>query len=64
MDEVGQIENVTQNRVVKLFREQLGYTYLVDWEDRINNSNIKNYHLEVFSGSTNRLIRQTPPINN
>jgi type I restriction enzyme R subunit len=33
---VGQIEKKTQNRVVKLFREQLGYTYLGDWHEREN----------------------------
>lgn len=38
---VGQIERETQNRIVKLFREELGYTYLGNWEDRPNNSNIE-----------------------
>ena len=28
---VGQIEKKTQQRVVRLFREQLGYDYLVCW---------------------------------
>lgn len=28
MSDVGQIERRTQNRVVKLFRERLGYRYL------------------------------------
>lgn len=30
MPTVGQIERKTQQRVVKLFREQLGYAYLGD----------------------------------
>ena len=34
MSTVGQIEKKTQARVVKLFREQLGYDYLRDWTDR------------------------------
>ena len=34
MSSVGQIEKKTQARVVKLFREQLGYGYLRDWTDR------------------------------
>lgn len=38
---VGQIERITQNRVVKLFRDELGYTYLGNWEERENNSNIE-----------------------
>lgn len=41
MNNVGQIERLTQNRVVKLFKEQLGYTYLGNWEIRQNNSNIE-----------------------
>ena len=38
---VGQIERKTQNRVVKLFNNVLKYTYLGNWEDRPNNSNIE-----------------------
>ena len=34
MSSVGQIEKKTQARVVKLFRDQLGYDYLGDWNDR------------------------------
>lgn len=34
---VGQIERATQNRVVKLFREKLGYDYLGNWEERPDN---------------------------
>ncbi|PPF52133.1 restriction endonuclease subunit R [Clavibacter michiganensis] len=33
MSTVGQIERKTQERVVKLFTEQLGYDYLGDWHD-------------------------------
>lgn len=35
------IERVTQNRVVKLFTEELEYKYLGNWEERPNNSNIE-----------------------
>ena len=45
MSEVGDIERITQNRVVKLFREQLEYTYLGNWEDRVDNSNIEETYL-------------------
>ena len=38
---VGQIERKTQQRVVKLFRERLGYAYLGDWTDREGNANIE-----------------------
>ena len=41
MGNVGDIERITQNCVVKLFKEKLGYTYLGNWEDRPNNRNIE-----------------------
>ncbi|MBD2096820.1 type I restriction endonuclease subunit R [Trichocoleus sp. FACHB-591] len=41
MSTVGQIERITQNRVIKLFREQLYYTYLGNWESRDSNRNIE-----------------------
>lgn len=41
MDTIGQIEKETQRRVVKLFRDKLGYDYLGDWTDREGNSNIE-----------------------
>ena len=41
MPTVGQIERKTQQRVVKLFREQLGYAYLGDRTDREGNANIE-----------------------
>ena len=45
---ISQIERATQNRVVKLFREQLGYDYLGNWEDRPNNRNIEETYLRAF----------------
>jgi len=48
MNEVGQIERATQNRVVKLFQKQLGYSYLGNWEDREGNSNIEEDLLRKF----------------
>jgi type I restriction enzyme R subunit len=41
MSNVGQKERKTQSRVVKFFKEQLGYDYLGDWEYRDGNSNIE-----------------------
>ncbi len=48
MDDVGQIERLTQNRVIKLFRENLQYTYLGNWEDKSNNSNIEEELLRSY----------------
>lgn len=41
MSDVGQIERLAQNRVVKLFKDQLGYEYLGNWEHRDGNSNVE-----------------------
>ncbi len=41
MSDVGQVERVTQNRVVELFRDYLGYEYLGNWEYREGNSNVE-----------------------
>ena len=48
MSTVGQIERLTQNRVVKLFQDALQYEYLGDWEDCEDNSNIEEGYLRVF----------------
>ena len=48
MLDVGQRERKTQDRVVKLFKEKLDYTYLGNWEERENNSNIEEELLIKF----------------
>lgn len=45
MNEVGQRERETQKRVIKLFEDELGYTYYGNWEERENNSNIEEKYL-------------------
>jgi len=40
MSPIGQPERATQNRVISLFRDELGYRFLGDWTDR-DNSNIE-----------------------
>jgi len=41
MSNIGQPERATQNRIIALFQEELGYHYLGDWTDREGNSNIE-----------------------
>jgi len=51
MSGVGKPERETQNRIVALFRDELGYRYLGDWSDRANNSNIDE---NILGGYLNR----------
>ena len=48
MDNIGQKERKTQQRVVKLFRETLGYGYLGNWEVREGNRNIEPKYLRAW----------------
>jgi type I restriction enzyme R subunit len=41
MSAIGQSERATQQRVIKLFCQELGYRYLGDWSARDGNSNIE-----------------------
>jgi len=45
---VGQIEKKTQERVLALFSERMGYTYLGDWIDRPANANIEATLLKAW----------------
>ena len=61
MSKVGAIERVTQNRIVKLFKDQLGYDYLGDWKDR-ENKNIEPSLLKSFlqkQGYSDKLIERS-----
>ncbi len=48
MNEIGQPERATQNRVIALFSDELGYRFLGDWTDRDDNSNIEEGLLTGF----------------
>ncbi|WP_122791566.1 type I restriction endonuclease subunit R, partial [Burkholderia pseudomallei] len=47
-DEIGKSEKATQNRVIKLFTEQLKYDYLGDWTDRVGNNNVEEGLLTAY----------------
>ena len=48
MSTIGRPERATQNRVISLFRDELGYRYLGDWTDRTTNSNIEVEQLTAY----------------
>jgi type I restriction enzyme R subunit len=50
MNDIGQRERLTQNRIVALFcdKKGLGYDYLGNWEERIGNRNIEEKVLRDF----------------
>ncbi len=48
MTPIGQLERATQNRVVMLLENQLGWEYLGNWHDRENNSNIEESYLRSY----------------
>jgi type I restriction enzyme, R subunit len=45
---VGQVEKRTQARVVQLFRDTLGYSYLGNWIEREDNRNIEPDLVRAF----------------
>lgn len=45
MSTVGQKEILTQKHVIKLFKSELGYTYLGYWKEREDNSNVEEGYL-------------------
>ncbi|MCS6287411.1 MAG: HsdR family type I site-specific deoxyribonuclease [Nitrospira sp.] len=47
MTPIGQPERAAQDRLIALFRDELGYRYLGDWTDREGNSNIEEGALTV-----------------
>lgn len=58
---VGQLERKTQNRIVSLFRDRLGYDYLGNWEERSDNGNIEEGYLRLFlarAGHSETLINK------
>jgi len=61
MSPVGDIERITQDRIIALFadKSKLDYEYLGNWHDRLNNSNIEEELLRNYllrNGYSDRLI--------
>ena len=56
MSNVGQIERKAQDKVTKLFKEQLDYEYLGNWEYREENSQLRG---RAASLRTSRLVATT-----
>ena len=50
MSSIGQPERATQERVLALFRDELGYRALGDWTDRGGNSNVEEGLLSAWLG--------------
>src|SRR2546422_8790876 len=48
MSDIGKSERETQNRIIRLFRDELGYRCLADWSYRDGNSNIETHLLTPF----------------
>lgn len=48
MSDVRKAEKITQRRVIELFQDRLDYTFLGDWSDRPDNSNIEEKYLSAY----------------
>ena len=48
MTQVGALERKTQRRVIRHFRDHLGYTFLGNWHERDDNRNIETEFLTKF----------------
>ena len=58
MSNIGKPERDTQNRVIALFRDELGYRYLGNRSDRATNSNIEEDLLSAYLIQTGYTMAQ------
>lgn len=59
--DIGELERTTQERVIKLFKEELNYDFLGDWKEREGNSNIEVSLLQSYlesAGYSDLLIKK------
>ena len=54
-DAIGKPERETQNRIIDLFKSELGYAYLGNWEERETNTNIEESLLRARLTNTTSL---------
>lgn len=59
MNGIGKRERETQNRLIALFRDELGYRYAGHWGDRPNNSNIEEKLLKDYLARVDYSPEQT-----
>ena len=52
LNNIGKSERVTQNRVIQLFQNELGYTYLGNWEEEVRTQSIEEGLLYAFLTQT------------
>ena len=43
-NQIGKPERASQNRVIQLFQDELGYAYLGDWEEEVRTSPLKKIY--------------------
>jgi type I restriction enzyme, R subunit len=53
-NQVGKPERASQNRVIQLFQDELGYTYLGDWEEEVRTQPIEEDLLFKYLTKNNR----------
>jgi len=53
-NQIGKPERASQNRVIQLFQDELGYTYLGDWEEEIRTQPIEEDLLFQYLTKNNR----------
>ena len=68
MSDIGKTERETQNRLINLFQNELGYSYLGNWEKREGNRNVeedilKNWLVNKKKLSTDLVDRAISEVN-